>query len=315
MKNIVMLIGVDVILGIIAALKSKEFVLGKLAGFMKRGILYSDAVNTVSENYSKEILTKDYGEGLYSLLKEVRTKLFGILNGIDYKELNPRTDKNIFLNFSRHNLKNRIKNKTYLQKEFNLEVSPDIPMVGMVTRLSEQKGMDLLFPIMDVLLSDFNMQFIIVGEGDAKYRDFFAEAVKKYPKRVGFHSVSDFSLGRQIFASCDIFLMPSRFEPCGLTQMEAMRYGAIPVVRKTGGLADTVTDFDPRNNQGSGFVFEKFDSMALFGAIIRAIENYKHKSSWSGLINGVMAQDFSWDASAEKYLALYRKTINKKFKP
>ena len=283
--------------------------------FMKRGILYSDAVNTVSENYSKEILTKDYGEGLDSLLKEVRTKLFGILNGIDYKELNPRTDKNIFLNFSRHNLKNRIKNKTYLQKEFNLEVSPDIPMVGMVTRLSEQKGMDLLFPIMDVLLSDFNMQFIIVGEGDAKYRDFFAEAVKKYPKRVGFHSVSDFSLGRQIFASCDIFLMPSRFEPCGLTQMEAMRYGAIPVVRKTGGLADTVTDFDPRNNQGSGFVFEKFDSMALFGAIIRAIENYKHKSSWSGLINGVMAQDFSWDASAEKYLALYRKTINKKFKP
>ncbi|MDD5145976.1 MAG: glycogen/starch synthase [Candidatus Pacebacteria bacterium] len=278
--------------------------------FMKRGIIYSDAVNTVSETYSKEILTKDYGEGLDELLKEVRTKIYGILNGISYKDLNPATDKNIPFNFSLHDIKKRGKNKSNLQKEFNLEVSQDIPLIGMVTRLYEQKGIDLLFPIMEVLLSDFNLEFIIVGEGDAKYRDFFSNMAKKFPKRVGFHPISDFTLGRRVFAASDIFLMPSRFEPCGLTQIEAMRYGAIPIVRKTGGLADTVFDFDPRKNTGTGFVFEKYDSTALFGAIIRAIETFKHKTSWQGLVRRVMQADFSWEAAAKKYLSLYKKVIS-----
>ncbi len=278
--------------------------------FMKRGIIYADLVNTVSETYSKEILTKDYGEGLDELLEEVRTKVFGVLNGIDYKELNPATDKVIQFNFNHNNLERRIKNKTHLQKEFNLEISEEIPLLGMVTRLFEQKGIDLLFPIMEVLVSDFNLEFIIVGEGEAKYRDFFLEMAKKFPKKIGFHPISDFTLGRRVFASCDIFLMPSKFEPCGLTQMEAMRYGAVPIVRKTGGLADTVEDFDPRNNSGNGFLFEKFDSTALFGTIIRAIETYKHKKAWEGLVKRVMKADFSWEASAKKYLSLYKKVIS-----
>jgi len=277
--------------------------------FMKRGIIYADLINTVSETYSKEILTKDYGEGLDELLKEVRTKVFGVLNGIDYKELNPATDRAIQFNFNLYEFKKRIKNKTHLQKEFNLEGSEEIPLLGMVTRLYEQKGIDLLFPIMEFLLSDFNLEFIVVGEGEAKYRDFFLEMAKKFPKRIGFHPISDFTLGRRVFASCDIFLMPSKFEPCGLTQMEAMRYGAVPIVRKTGGLADTVEDFDPRENSGTGFLFEKFDSTTLFGAIIRAIETYKHKNVWNGLVKRAMKVDFSWEASARKYLDIYKKII------
>ena len=278
--------------------------------FMKRGIIYSDVVNTVSENYSKEILTKDYGEGLDELLKEMRTKIFGILNGIDYNELNPATDKLIPFNFSLAELKRKMKNKIHLQKEFNLEASQDIPLLGMVARLFEQKGVDLLFPIMEILLSDFDLELVIVGEGEAKYRDFFFEMAKKFPKRFSFHPVSDFTLGRRVLAGCDIFLMPSKFEPCGLTQMEAMRYGAVPIVRKTGGLADTVEDFDPRKKSGTGFVFEKFDSTALFGTTIRAIETFKHKNVWQDLVRRVMKTDFSWEISAQKYLELYRKAIS-----
>jgi starch synthase len=277
--------------------------------FMKRGIIYSDAVNTVSENYSKEILTKDYGEGLDELLKEVRTKVFGILNGIDYKEFNPRTDRSISYNFGPGDTVKRTKNKTHLQKEFNLEISQDIPLLGMVARLCEQKGFDLLMPIIDVLLSDFNLQLVIVGEGEAKYRDFFFEMIKKYPKKIGLHHLPDFSLSRQIFAGCDIFLVPSKFEPCGLTQMEAMHYGAIPIVRKTGGLADTVDDFNPAKEIGTGFVFEKYDSTAFFGSIIRAVENYKHKASWQKLVQRAMKTDFSWEASAKKYFLLYKKAL------
>ncbi|MDI6591612.1 MAG: glycogen/starch synthase [Patescibacteria group bacterium] len=279
--------------------------------FMKRGIIFADLVNTVSETYSREIMTKDYGEGLDELLKELRTKVFGILNGLDYQEINPTTDKSIPVNFSISNLQKRVLNKIHLQKEFNLEVSEDIPILGMVSRLDEQKGIDLLFPILETLLSEFNCQFVIVGGGEGKYRSFFEEVNKKFPKKMSCHLMSDFTLSRHIFAGCDIFLMPSKFEPCGITQMEAMRYGAIPVVRKTGGLADTVEDFDPKKNSGTGFVFEKFSSYSLFGTIIRALETYKHKKIWQGLIKRAMLADFSWEASAEKYLNLYQKLLQK----
>jgi len=278
--------------------------------FMRRGIIYSDLVNTVSETYSREILTPEYGEKLEDLLKEVRTKIFGILNGLDYQELNPETDKLIQVNFSLRNLKKRILNKIHLQKEFNLEVSQDIPILGMVGRLEEQKGIDLFFPILEILLSDFNCQFVIVGGGEAKYRSFFEEIDKKFPKKIGCHLMSDLTLARHIFAGSDIFLMPSKFEPCGITQMEAMRYGLIPVVRKTGGLADTVEDFDPIKNTGTGFVFEKFSSHAFFGAIVRALETFKHKKIWLRLIKRAMATDFSWEASAKKYLELYKRAIS-----
>jgi len=277
--------------------------------FMKRGIIYSDIVNTVSETYAQEIMTPEYGEKLDDLLKEVRTKVFGILNGLDYEQMNPATDKLIPSNFSVSNIKDRIKNKTHLQKEFNLECSEDAPILGMVTRLDEQKGIDLLFPILEILITEFRCQFVIVGGGEGKYRVFFEEMNKKFPKKIGCHLMPDFNLSRHIFPGCDMFLVPSKFEPCGITQMEAMRYGAIPVVRKTGGLADTVEDFDPKKNSGNGFVFEKFSSHALFGAIVRALETYKYEKIWQELMKRAMKADFSWEASAQKYLDLYRKTL------
>jgi len=288
-----------------------SFFSDKLAkqNFMRRGIIYSDLINTVSETYAQEIMTPEYGEKLDDLLKEVRTKVFGILNGLDYEQMNPATDKLIPFDFSISNLRERIKNKTHLQKEFNLGCSQDAPILGMVTRLDEQKGIDLLFPILETLVSEFNCQFVIVGGGESKYRSFFEEISKKFPQKIGCHLMSDFNLPRHIFAGCDIFLVPSRFEPCGVSQMEAMRYGAIPVVRKTGGLADTVEDFDPKNNTGTGFVFEKFSSYALFGAIVRASETYKYKKIWQELMKRAMKADFSWEASAQKYLNLYKKAL------
>jgi starch synthase len=276
---------------------------------MKRGIIYSDLVNTVSETYASEILTKDYGEGLDDLLKEVRTKIFGILNGLDYQELNPATDRLIASNFTISNLRKRSENKIHLQREFNLDISESTPLLGMVGRLDEQKGIDLLFPILDALVSEFNAQLVVVGGGDPKYRTFFEETSKKFPKKVGCHLMSDFTLARHIFAGSDLFLIPSKFEPCGITQMEAMRYGAIPVVRKTGGLCDTVQNFDPVTDTGTGFVFEKFHSYNLFGAIIRGLETYKHKIIWNGLVKRAMRSDFSWEASAQKYIWLYKKLV------
>jgi len=277
--------------------------------FMKRGIIYSDFISTVSENYSREILTKEYGEGLGDLLKEIRTKIFGILNGIDYQELNPATDKMIATNFNLSTLRKRVENKIHLQKEFNLEVSEETPVLGMVGRLDEQKGIDLFFPIFETLISEFNCQFVIVGGGEPKYRSFFEEMNKKFPKKVGCHLMSDFTLARHIFAGCDMFLIPSKFEPCGITQMEAMRYGAIPVVRKTGGLADTVENFNPIQNTGTGFVFEKFHHYNFLGTIVRALETYKYKKVWQDLMRRAMKTDFSWEASAKKYFQIYKKLI------
>jgi len=277
--------------------------------FLKRGIIFSDAINTVSETYAREILTPEYGEKLDNLLKEVRTKISGILNGLDYQELNPATDRALPFNYSFSDFKKRSLNREPLQKEFNLEISQDIPILGMVGRLEEQKGLELLFPILEILISEFNIQFVIVGAGDPKYRTFFEEISKKYPKKVGCHLLSDFKLARHIFAGADIFLMPSKFEPCGITQMEAMRYGAVPVVRKTGGLADTVKDFNTLDNSGTGFVFEKFNSYAFLGAIVRALETYKHKKIWAKLIKRIMKSDFSWQTSAQKYLELYKKNL------
>jgi starch synthase len=277
--------------------------------FMRRGIIFADIVNTVSETHAQEIMTPEYGEKLDDLLKEVRTKIFGILNGLDYEQMNPDTDKLIPFNFNISNLKNRTKNRAHLQKEFNLECLSETPVLGMVTRLDEQKGIDLLFPILEILITEFHCQFIVIGEGEAKYRSFFEEMNKKFPKKIGCHLMSDFHLSRHIFAGCDIFLIPSKFEPCGITQMEAMRYGAIPVVRKTGGLADTIEDFDPIKNTGNGFVFEKFSSHALFGAIVRALETYKYKKIWQELMKRAMRADFSWETSAKKYLELYKKAL------
>lgn len=275
----------------------------------RRAILYSDIVTTVSETYAQEILTPEYGAGLDRLLREMRTKLFGVLNGMDNKVFDPATDPDIWQNYDKDSLELKVKNKLAFQKEFGLTQDADVPMLGFVGRLSQQKGLDLILEALEKLLPVMDFQFVVVGAEDAKYERAFHDLMKKYPKRVGGHLMISKIIGQQIYAASDIFLYPSKYEPCGLAQLIAMRYGSIPVVRKTGGLADTVFPYDPNNEDGTGFVFEQYDPTTLIIQIVRALEVYRHKKVWNNLVKRAMEQDFSWDASAKKYVDLYRKAI------
>lgn len=276
--------------------------------FMRRGIIYANLLNTVSEAYSREILTPEYGEGLGQLLKEVRTKLFGVLNGLDYDYFNPATDKVLLKNFNVNDLKSRQENKVTLQKEFNLPLSGEA-ILSFCGRLDEQKGLDLLIKILPHLLSEYPIQFIVMGSGDPKYQLFFSDLEKKFPKKVGTHLMANWTLPRKIYAGSDIFLLPSRFEPGGIAVMEAMRYGAVPVVRSTGGLADIVSDVNLEKNTGNGFSFQNYNEWSLFGTIVRALEDYRNKPLWHRLVQKVMREDFSWEKVAEKYENLYQRAI------
>lgn len=281
----------------------------KKQNFMRRGIIYSDLVNTVSETYAREILTPEYGEGLEKLLTEVRTKLFGVVNGIDYDEFNPATDPLVPSNYDPNHINDRAKNKAALQKEFGLLPGKEKFILAMVSRLTEQKGIDILLESLPHLLAKDDFQFVVVGGGDGRYVEGFMDLQKQFPKKIGLHLMPNFNLPRLVFAGADALCMPSRFEPAGLTQLEAMRYGAIPVVRKTGGLADTVTDFDPANEEGTGFVFEAYDPWALYGTVVRAAEAFSYPHVWEKLVKRAMSADFSWRVSARRYVELYRKAI------
>lgn len=277
----------------------------KLNG-MRRGIMHADAINTVSPTYAREILMPEFGEGLGELLKERRARLFGILNGVDYETLNPETDIHIKANYSVKNFaKARPENKLALQKQFGLAEDKDKFLIGIVSRMDEQKGYDLIIQVADALFANIDFQLAVIGGGDNKYRLFFQELEKKYPKKAAGHYFYDAVIPRMIFAGADAVLIPSRFEPCGLVQMEAMRYGAIPIVRKVGGLADSVVDFDPEREEGTGFTFENYDPYALFAAIVRAKETFRNKKEWNGLAERAMAADFSWQKSAGEYLKLF----------
>ncbi len=273
---------------------------------MRRGIMHADVINTVSPTYAQEILKPEFGEGLDELLKERRSRLFGILNGIDYDVLNPETDTHIEYRYSVKNfIANREKNKLILQKQFGLSEDKNKFIIGIVSRMDEQKGFDLIMRAADALFANIDFQMIVVGGGDNKYRLFFKSLEEHYPGRIAGHFFPDFVLPRKIFAGADCVLIPSLFEPSGLVQMEAMRYGAIPIVRKVGGLADSVIDFDPAKEEGTGFVFENFDPYAMLVAIIRAKETFRNKKEWQGLVERSMKQDFSWTKSAEEYVKLF----------
>jgi len=275
--------------------------------FMRRGIMYSDAINTVSEGYAREILTPKYGNGLEKLLLEVRSKLFGVLNGIDYEEFNPSTDRFIAVNYDSATLDLRVQNKRALEKEFGLNKS-DGPIIGVVGRLEWQKGIDMIVDVLPPLMREFEeVRFVSVGGGDPNFVKSFEALKKKYPKRVGIHPMHNVTLPRLIFAGADMILMPSRFEPCGIVQMESMRYGSIPVVRGIGGLSDSVVNYDPTTDVGTGFVFDEFDSFAFFGQIVRGIETFRRREVWQDLVRRAMSEDFSWQASARKYASIYQK--------
>jgi starch synthase len=276
--------------------------------FMRRGIRYADVINTVSQAYAQEITTHEFGEMLDRLLQERRSRLFGILNGIDYGKNNPETNPYIEFKYSAKHLEDRKPNKSALQKKFNLEEDEDVPIFAIVSRLAEQKGFDLLVDTMIPLLESFTFQLIVLGTGDSKYISFFSDLDSKY-QQVATHLSFDSLLPHMIYAGADVILIPSRFEPSGLTQMEAMRYGALPLVRKTGGLADSVEQYIPEKNIGSGFVFEKYESHAFFGAFVQALETFKYKKEWIGLQKRAMDKIFSWDKSAMEYVDLFTKAI------
>jgi starch synthase len=276
---------------------------------MRRGIIYADVINTVSPTYAQEITTEEYGEGLEDLLREKREKLFGILNGIDYETNNPATDKFLAAKFTSHNFETRKENKSALQKRLGLPQDKNAFVVGIVSRITRQKGFDLLQPIIETFLRVTKSQLVVVGTGDPEIMDFFHDLEKKFPEQVLAYMQFDAELPHMIFAGCDIFLIPSKFEPSGLTQMESMRFGAIPVARKTGGLADTIEDFYPGKNKGTGFLFENMDSSELLIALTRAYSNWQQRAEWRRLKQRVMEKDFSWDRSAEEYAAMFKKTI------
>jgi starch synthase len=277
--------------------------------FMKRGVMFADAVNTVSPSYAREIMTAEFGELLDELLRERKAVVSGILNGIDYNMWNPGDDPLISHQYTVKSVEAREKNKAVLQDRFGLSVDKNAFVVSFVGRMSKQKGLDLLFPIIETLLEELPMQLVMVGEGETEIMSFFHELETKFPGRVATHLKFDKVLPHLVFAGADVVLVPSRFEPCGLTQMEAMRMGAIPIVRKTGGLADSVDDYNPEKGSGTGFVFEKFDSSSLMIALIRAFENFRDKAKWKMLEQRAMNQDFSWEYSAKKYIDLFHRVI------
>jgi len=276
--------------------------------WMKGGIVYSDEINTVSENYAAEIQTPEYGEGLDGLLRANKYKLTGILNGIDYNVWNPETDPVIAANYSIKDLSGKNICKKALQNEFGLEQS-EKPVISIVSRLVDQKGLDLIFSVAEEL-KNMELQFIVLGTGEEKYERFF-ENLNKNSENIRSLIGFDAKLARKIYAGSDMFLMPSKFEPCGLGQLISLRYGTIPVVRKTGGLADTVIDYNGNKTSGNGFVFENYDSEHLINAIKRALEVFSNKEDRKKLIHNAMQNDFSWKKSADKYLSLYKKALQK----
>lgn len=271
--------------------------------FLKAGLVFADVVNTVSDSYAREIQTPQYGEGLDGVLRSRGQDLYGIVNGINYHEFNPGSDPRIFTAYSAGDIGGKLDNKYALQRELGLPVSEE-PIFGLVSRLVDQKGLDILLSAMPEILSR-PIQLVLLGSGDARYENEFRALAERHRGKVsaaiGFNGV----LAQKIYAGSDIFLMPSRFEPCGLGQLIAMRYGSIPVARRTGGIGDTVRDYDPDTRTGTGFLFDDYRPRDLLRAVDRALEAYRDQDVWRRIVRQAMESDFSWNKSAALYTELY----------
>lgn len=276
------------------------------ANYLKGGIVYSDRVTTVSETYAEEIKMPFYGEKLDGLIRARSNCLSGIVNGIDYEEYNPETDKHIAKNYTLKNFrKEKVKNKVALQEELGLEVNPKKFMIGIVSRLTDQKGFDLINYIMEELCS-LDIQLVVLGTGDEKYENMFRHYAWKYSGKVSANIYYSEPMSHKIYASSDAFLMPSLFEPCGLSQLMSLRYGTVPIVRETGGLKDTVESYNEFEGTGTGFSFANYNAHEMLDIVKYAIDTYyNRKRDWNKIVDRGMAKDFSWNASARKYEQLY----------
>lgn len=274
------------------------------ANMLKAGIEAANKVVTVSPTYAREILDPYFAYGLDGILNARSFKLCGIVNGIDTELYDPKTDKALFKNFDYKGVKKKAENKKGLQELLGLNVS-DKPLIGMVTRLTPQKGIDLLLNVIHEILS-MDLQLVVLGTGDWKYENALREVGKQYPTKLATAIYFSGDIASKIYGASDMFLMPSKYEPCGLSQMIAMRYGSVPIVRETGGLKDTVPAYDPTTGEGLGFTFKTYNAHDMLGAVRRAVEAYSDRDKWfTGVVRNAMAADFSWKKSAEDYLKLY----------
>jgi starch synthase len=301
----------------LAGLEWKEFTPEKLeyygqVNFLKGGLVYADVLNTVSVTYSKEIQSSpEFGYGLEGVLAHRSQNLYGILNGIDYSEWNPVKDDLIAVNYSLQEIDKKMECKRVLLEENNLPVNLNQPFVGMVSRLAHQKGLDIVAEAIDEIM-DLDLYFILLGTGEEEYHRLFSQIGRKHSRKATIHITFDNRLAHRIYAGCDMFLMPSRYEPCGLGQLISLAYGTAPIVNPTGGLADTIEEFEPETGKGNGFLLSEYSASALVSALERAISIYRWKEAWRRLIKNMMEANFSWAASTEKYLKLYQRAIDKK---
>ena len=280
--------------------------LNEVVSMMGRGIIFADVIATVSPTYAKEILTPEFGEGLDPLLRDRENRLFGILNGIDTDNYNPRTDSALSSCFDADHVHRRSDCKRRLQIEAGLDQNPNTPVICLTSRLNNHKGYDILSAVLEPMLRHVDAQWVIMGTGEQRYHDILTDLQRRYPQRLRAFLTYGEKLKRRLFAAADLFLMPSRHEPCGLDQMIAMHYGAVPVVRATGGLSDSITDHRS-TNFGTGFTFDAYDGMALFAAVVRAVEVYRHPDIWSRIQQTGMAKDVSWQRPSHAYYDLYRR--------
>ncbi len=273
---------------------------------LKGGIETAHGVSTVSPSYAKEILDPWYSYGLDSILKERSFKLRGIINGIDVDVYNPQTDSMIAHNFSAENMQGKALNKKALQEQMGLPLREDVPVIGIVSRLVSQKGLDLVkYALEDIM--QWDVQLVVLGSGDWAYESYFDEMAAKYPEKIGLKLGFIPALAHQIYAGADLFLMPSKFEPCGLAQLISLRYGTLPIVRETGGLKDTVTDCGNKN--GNGFTFQTYNGDDMKDAVHRAIGLYQNKEQWNEAVTRAMKEDHSWGQSAGEYAKLYKELV------
>ena len=279
--------------------------------FLKAGLVYADALTTVSEKYAEEIQSGDeFGCGLQGVVKKRRNELYGIVNGVDYSQWDPAHDELIPHRYDTKSVDHKIENKRALLERVGLPFRPEAPVIGVISRLTDQKGFDLIGEMLDEMMK-LDVQLVVLGTGDKKYHDLFERAARKYHERVAAQLTFNNDLAHVIEAGSDIFLMPSRFEPCGLNQIYSLRYGSVPIVRATGGLDDTIEDYNAATGSGTGFKFKEYDGREMLRTVQRAVNVYQDHAAWRRLMKNGMAKDFSWEASAKKYVQLYRSLARK----